>query len=305
MRISILFLILIASVPGAAGDCIVVEGDQILAGDLARALPVFSALEADLPLAFSPVVGVDRVMRIAEIGRLVEKYDLPEATPEAVCFERASELLTTERVEAALRGALANPDVTVELIDFSRQPVPIGELDFQIAGLSSPGKSGPDEPVLWRGAVRYSDRRSVPVWARVRILGPRRQVVAIHDLPSGEPIEIEDIEERMVEAFPEKNPPLADTGDAIGSLPRRPIRAGEPLYAAQLQVPDDVKRGETVSVTVISGAARLQFDARAETTGQRGDSVVVRNPANGAKFEAEVVGRCQVLVRAGSSSESL
>lgn len=305
MRISILLLILIASVPGAAGECIVVEGDQILAGDLARTLPVFSALNADLPLAYSPVVGVDRVMRVAEIERLAERYSLPDVEPDAVCFERASELLTTERVEAALRGALANPDATMELIDFSRQPVPIGELDFQIAGLSSPGKSEPDEPMLWRGAVRYSDRRSVPVWARVRILVPRRQVVAIHDLPSGEPIEIEDIEERVVEAFPANEPPLSNVSDALGSLPRRSIRAGESVYARQLRVPDDVKRGETVSVTVISGAARLQFDARAETTGRRGDSVVVRNPANGVKFEAEVVGRCQVLVRAGNSGESL
>jgi len=305
MRIAVLILVLLAPVQGAGNDCIIVEGDQILARDVARALPVFAAVDPDRPLAYSPVVGVERVMRAPELARLMELNNLPGIDVEAVCFERSSELLTRERILKALPRTIANPEATIAVTDFSRQPVPVGELEFDIAGLSSPGKSGPDEPVLWRGAVRYSDRRSVPVWARVRILVPRRQVVALRELSPGEPIETGDIEERLVEAFPEKEPPVDTVRDVLGNLPRCTIRAGEAVYAGQLRVPEDVKRGETVSVTVVSGDARLRFDARAETTGRRGDSVLIENPSNGAKFEAEVIGRREVIVRAGATEESL
>jgi flagella basal body P-ring formation protein FlgA len=58
-----------------------------------------------------------------------------------------------------------------------------------------------------------------------------------------------------------------------------------------------VVRGEHVMVEVTSGAARLTFEATAESTGRMGDSVLVRNPANGRLFQAKVFDSGKVFVQ--------
>ena len=59
----------------------------------------------------------------------------------------------------------------------------------------------------------------------------------------------------------------------------------------------EVRRGEHVSVVVTSGAALLRFQADAESSGRRGDSVLVRNPENGKLFQARVEGQGRVMVQ--------
>ncbi len=62
--------------------------------------------------------------------------------------------------------------------------------------------------------------------------------------------------------------------------------------------PREVERGDVVAVEVSSGAARLKFEAPAESGGKTGEAVLVRNPANGARFRARVVAKGKVLVDA-------
>ena len=57
-----------------------------------------------------------------------------------------------------------------------------------------------------------------------------------------------------------------------------------------------VERGDQVAVEVTSGAARLGFEASAETAGQVGESVLVKNPQNGHLFQAKVVEEGKVFV---------
>lgn len=59
------FLIaLLASTAVMAADsapgCVAIEGERILAGDLARALPAFSAIAPEIELGYAPVPGVRR-----------------------------------------------------------------------------------------------------------------------------------------------------------------------------------------------------------------------------------------------------
>lgn len=58
-----------------------------------------------------------------------------------------------------------------------------------------------------------------------------------------------------------------------------------------------VDRGERVSVEVSSGAARLAFEAMAESGGRVGSVVLVRNPANGHVFQAKVAEKGKVVVQ--------
>lgn len=57
-----------------------------------------------------------------------------------------------------------------------------------------------------------------------------------------------------------------------------------------------VKRGDRVSVTVTSGAVTLRFESEAESSGHPGDTVIVRNPENGARFAARVEDQGKVVV---------
>jgi len=76
----------------------------------------------------------------------------------------------------------------------------------------------------------------------------------------------------------------------------RPASAMVAVHKPALPEPD-VLRGEQVSVLVTSGAALLRFQADAETSGRRGDSVLVRNPENGKLFQARVEGKGRVTVQ--------
>jgi hypothetical protein len=57
-----------------------------------------------------------------------------------------------------------------------------------------------------------------------------------------------------------------------------------------------VERGERITVEVTSGAARLAFQATAQSGGRQGDSVLVQNPESGRLFQAKVIGNGKVLI---------
>ena len=72
----------------------------------------------------------------------------------------------------------------------------------------------------------------------------------------------------------------------------RAVAARKPVLAEP-----DVLRGEHVAVVVTSGAALLRFQADAESSGRRGDNVLVRNPDNGKLFQARVEGKGKVTIQ--------
>jgi hypothetical protein len=58
----------------------------------------------------------------------------------------------------------------------------------------------------------------------------------------------------------------------------------------------EVQHGDRVAVEVTSGAARLSFEAIAESAGHTGESVLVRNPDNGRLFAAQVLAEGKVFI---------
>ena len=258
---------------------------------------VFGQLEPDLPLAPSPVPGVRRTMSAAELRQLLRRHQLPEVSVDPVCFEQAVEPLAKERILESIRKTLQGTDAKIEIVDYSKFPVPHGDLDFRLAGLGAARPGKPEEPRLWRGVLRYGERRSLRVWAHVRIRVARRQVVAVRDLPVGKPIAADDLAEQDVEGPPALETPLRSVLEAAGTVPRRRVRNGEPLFAAMLRAPIEIQVGDVVRVEVLSGNAHLEFEGRAETAGPRGASVFVKNPQTGGRFTATVEGKGKVAVR--------
>ncbi|HEX5430963.1 MAG TPA: flagella basal body P-ring formation protein FlgA [Bryobacteraceae bacterium] len=106
------YLVLAFSVCSNAGDCQIVHGDRILAGDLAAAVPAFAKLDPATELAPSPLPGLRRVFHIEDLARLARMHGMdPPAAPAQVCVERAAEPSAEHKPRAAARPARLSPPV--------------------------------------------------------------------------------------------------------------------------------------------------------------------------------------------------
>jgi flagella basal body P-ring formation protein FlgA len=291
----------LASVALAAPACLQVDGERILAKDLAAALPALAALPPDTALAYSPAPGAQRIFRSAELARIGLKYNLALDTTDAICTERATATLTPERILAAMRAAPGLSEARIEILDFSHAPMPLGALEFALSGLTAAPGAGVNTPLIWKGYVRSSPRRRFPVWARVKITVSTARVVAAEDLRSGQPITDAQVRLERHEGFLSMQHAVS-LDQVIGRLPRRPMTAGSPILLPLLESAKDVERGQTVDIEVTTGGARLAFAGKAETSGRRGELISIRNTVSGKTFRARVTGPGKVSVAAGAKS---
>jgi flagella basal body P-ring formation protein FlgA len=183
------------------------------------------------------------------------------------------------------------PAAEIAILDYGRQPLPAGEIEFQASGLR-PGADG----ALWIGYVRYAGTRRFALWARVKILVPVHRVVAVTDLRPGRAIPPEQVRTETREEFPPALPFLESGEQAIGKWPRSTIRAGTAVRAGMLENPKEVICGDTVTVDFRSGATHLELEAQAEASGAVGETIPVRNPDSHKRFLARVEGKGRVSV---------
>ncbi|HKW96633.1 MAG TPA: flagellar basal body P-ring formation chaperone FlgA [Bryobacteraceae bacterium] len=291
MKTGVLWLA--AALGTALAACIPVEDDRILARDLAVAEPQFLAIAPDTPLGYAPAPGVRRVLLPGELARFAARFHLQPDPLREVCVERPMEELTRDRLLEAL--AAAAPGVTVDLADFSRYSVPKGEITFPLAGLSRP--ADPAQPALWKGAVKYGRNHGFAIWVRARLSIPIERVMAIRALPAGHAIQPDSVRVEKAAAFPFGRQPAAHVDEVTSRIPRRPIAAGDAIFAYLLDAPREVNAGDRVNVEVASGQAHVSLDGRAEGAGRRGDVISVRNPASGRMFRATVERAGTVAVR--------
>ncbi|HML18372.1 MAG TPA: flagellar basal body P-ring formation chaperone FlgA [Bryobacteraceae bacterium] len=276
-------------VAAQAFACHIVEGDRILARDLAAANPSFVSLDPDLPVAATPVPGVVRVMHAAELVRLARSngIDLPAPASE-VCFARFTEPLTAEKLLPVLRKTLDVEGTTIEILDFSHAEVPRGSLEFSRNGLNPSG--------LWHGQVMYAPARSVPVWVKARVSVERTWVEAARPIGTGKTIDMSQVVMRTGPRFPFSPMPADSLSRVAGKAALRSIQPGEAIFDNMLTNPREVERGDTVAVVVSSGEAKLRLEATAESSGRAGETIVLRNPENGRYFQAKIEGKDQAAI---------
>jgi flagella basal body P-ring formation protein FlgA len=272
--------------------CVLIEGERIMAHDLAQAVPEFADIPADTPLGYAPAPGARRVFHANDLRRLAIRYNIPQPSDAELCFERAMEPLSRERVIQAMQDTVGSANARVEVLELSRYPVPSGQIQFVRSALPASGGA----PVLWRGSVLYSGERRFAIWARVKIAVPSTRMVAAENLPPGRRIEREHVRLEECELFPSGRPSEPSLDQILGRVPRRPIAAGATITANLLDAPKEVERGDTVEVQVRSGAAHLKLEGLAESAGRRGESIPVRNLITNKSFSARIVDKDRVLV---------
>jgi flagella basal body P-ring formation protein FlgA len=292
-RLLILLLPAVRFAPGASG-CIAIEGERILARDLAQSLPAFSTVPADTQIGYAPVPGVKRFFYTPELQRLAARYHLTLSQDAEVCIERVLEPLRPEAVVEAMKKALGAPEARIEVVELSRFPVPRGEIEFARSALPPAALT----PVIWRGIIHYAGGRRFAIWARVKIRVPTTQIIAVEAIPSGRPVAAGQIKLEKCELYPsgKSDPPSLD--QVIGRIPRNPIAAGAAVTPDLLDAPKEVESGDLVQVEVRSGAARLSLEGRAQSAGSHGQAISIRNLATGKSFSARVVDKDRVLLNA-------
>lgn len=289
----------LAATERPASVCLNVEGDAILARDLARAVPEFSALPPDTRVGYAPIPGVRRFFHASELRGIAAHHHIVLSSAGSICFERTMETLRPERVVEAMRQTLGQPGARIEIQELSRYPVPHGEVGFDRSTLpAAPSLANIATPQLWRGVVKYGGDHRFAIWARAAILVRSARIVAAEDLPAGRPIEARQVRVEEFDSPPSQQPPPPSVEQVVGKLPRKLIAASAAVTALQLEEPKDIERGELVDVEVRSGAARLELEGRALADGRKGDMIPVRNTASGKTFSARVQEKGRVVLTA-------
>ena len=271
------------------------ESDQVTAADLAPSFPGMETVDPATPLAFAPAPGVSRVFHAPELARLAERFHL-SPPPREICVTRPVAPLDREKALAAMHASLPNAEIVI--LDGSRAPVPAGDVYFPASQLRN-------EPSgqWWTGYVRYAGDHRFSIWARVRAQVKVRLAVALRTLRPGEVIPPEAVEIQTHSAIPGNSDFARATDQVAGRAPREIIPAGTPIRLSLVAKPLDVTRGDIVEVDAQSGAAHLQFEARAEGSGVTGDDIPVTNPVSHRRFRARIAGKDRVAVDSPAPQE--
>jgi flagella basal body P-ring formation protein FlgA len=272
-----------------------IASDHITAGDLAPAFAAMATLAPETVVALAPSPGVVRVFRAPQLRSLAARFHLSETPERDICAVRPVAPLDAAALLDAMKGAL--PQARIELLDYSRQPVPSGTLEFPVSGLR-----GTRESAVWTGYVRYAGTRRFSIWSRVKIAVTVPRVMAIGDLHPGKPVAPGEVIAAERDEFPSHEPYAASVDEVVGRIPAVLIRAGTAIRTDRLSASKDVVRGDRVAVEVRNGATTLKLAAQAEASGSIGESIPVRNPASNKRFRARVEGKGQVAVDAAGGS---
>jgi flagella basal body P-ring formation protein FlgA len=293
-------LAIFALVAGLArAACIAVPSSHLFARDLSMTIPLFQELDPDTIIGFAPFPGTVRVLSSHDVALTARRYGLafpPGEIAPSACVERILRHLSLDEMRLALLSALDITGVQLEILDFSNQALPPGQLSFQRALLNKPPGDNPQASVIWRGKLIYDDRRSLVVWAKIRVSVDRKMFVAKETIPKGTVIRADQIATTRVRQFPAIESATGSPLVVVGKVARRTLVAGQPIGADELDTFKDVARGATVHVRAIDGGASIRFDAIAQASGQKGDIIMVHNPSSGRNFRALVEGQGQVVV---------
>jgi flagella basal body P-ring formation protein FlgA len=293
MIMALPFLLALSAPPG----CHAIQNEMILARDVAAVAPGFAQVAGDFHLGYVSSTGAPRILRAADLQRIaknqgVELLDVPD-----VCFALQIYIPQPDDIRTAMRQTLADvPGIAaarIEISASSQHPTPFGKLIFPRTGMQPPSGSQPE--TLWRGYVHHADG-DFPVWARVRIIANMTRVVATANIPSGKPIQknqvrLESCEDSLLDETTARN-----LDEVIGYIPKSLLRAYLPIKKTQLTPLPDVARGSLVDVEVFVGAARLVVKGKAQADGFKGSTILVRNLSSGKDFRARVAGKDQVIV---------
>ena len=280
-------------------SCVAVSSDKILARDVRDVWPFLQGLDPETTIGFAPRPGVQRILSARDLIRIAREHrlDLTETIVASLCVERVVRPISPEEMRAALLLAIGVPDVELEVVGFSSEALPPGRLEFKPMHLGRPLREAPQTEVIWRGLLRYDLQSSIPVWAKVKLSVGCTLLVASEDIPAGTTIKAAQIKESHGRQFPFQPLSIQSSQMVVGKIARLSIPSGEKFAPGALEDPTEIFKGDTIRVSVLDGPATMSLDAVAQSSGKKGESILVHNPSSGKNFRGIVEQRGKVTVR--------
>jgi flagella basal body P-ring formation protein FlgA len=285
-------LLLFASCTLSLANCVEVGGEYVTAGDLSHAFAAFRALPPQMPVLFSPALGLERRISRRDLSAAARRYGLQIDEETSACFVVGVHRVSRSEVLGAMRRVLA--DGEIDLMHVVPDQVTYGQFEFSRSGITriDPARN----LYAWKGVVRVSPKRAYPIRAMVRITTSRNQLTAARDVARGTTLTREDLSVARALANPLESKRTLGPEEAAGRVARFDIPKGTLINATHLSAPLVVKAGELVRVAARVGSARITIDAKAERNGAAGDIIMLRNMTSKKRFAARVTGPQQADV---------
>lgn len=300
LTISVFILIVGAHKATAATlkDVSIINSDVLRLGD------VFDGLKhnADYVLGPAPQPGHDMVLNARTLYRIAIAMDLPWrpiTSAEQVTVRRAATLIPQARVEETLRTALADKGLNGNFdisVNGDKDIVLPGELPQTIAvsGL----RFDPQADVFEATLVAPSLEQPVK---KISVMGQVTRKISVPvlkgTLQNGDIIGATDIEWIDLPQGQVGRDVVLKQDGLVGMTPRHIAHGGKPVSADDLERPQIVGRGETVTLVFNDGGLILTTKGKALQGGAKGDLVRVTNLNSSKTVDGYITAEQEVTVR--------
>jgi flagella basal body P-ring formation protein FlgA len=307
MKISLPHMILVC-IPIHAQECLHVDGPQVTAKELNEVFPDMKGVPADAVFGYTPAPGAIRWLRATELEAFASRNGGMLSAAHGLCVRRSTRKLELEEVRAAVIEALkaSFPDsatAQVQILDFSKEPMPPGQLQFDARHLGMAASSRLGTALLWRGRLRYDTAGSLPFWVSLKADVARKAWVAVRTIEQGELIQAADLREQSWLAPISRSASAAQPEEIVGREASVRIGAGKALTTRLVREPYQIRRGETVAVTLQSGNTRLGFEGRALSSGRAGDVIPIESATSRKLLRGRLSDGRKVVVELENSLE--
>jgi flagellar basal body P-ring formation protein FlgA len=278
---------------------VIVDGDTVRLGQLIEGLekgadiPVFRApapgargtIRADRVLAAAREMGVTgleltgaRSVTITRPGRTISRGDMQDSIRQAF----------------ALRGAKGDLDVILDDHHAARTVDVVRDEPLKVIALARDPSNGRFEVKM-----ALANANTGESWILTGSIVETREVaVPIADLDRGDALQAKDLTIVKRPASHVGNDIVASMSDLVGMIPRRVLKAGEPVRQADLAKPILVEKNQLVTVTYSGKGISLSMRGRAQSNGAMGETIRVLNPQSKRMLEGTVSGQAQVTISA-------
>jgi flagella basal body P-ring formation protein FlgA len=243
--------------------------------------------------------GTIRADRIIEAARDMGIHGIEIGEIAAVIVHRPGRLISREDMKEAVsklageRGLPAGLDIVLDehhpprMVDMARQDA-VRVLHFQ-----RDARNGRFEARLSLADTTETGEG----WSVTGSMLEMREIaVPIGDLDRGEAIQAKDLVLIKRPASQVSSDIVRPIGDLVGMVPRRALKAGEPIRSIDLAKPILVEKSALVTVTYSTRGLSLAMRGRALGSGSIGDVIKVQNMQSKKVIEGVVSGQAQVSI---------
>jgi flagella basal body P-ring formation protein FlgA len=263
----------------------------------------------------APGSGKERLLRRGEIVELlalaeVETKRLAWSGPEQVVVRRGQS--GTTRTQAKASGVEQSVEHALVSYLQSHQP---GDVAWAVAPTIPSRYFAPlkaaERIEVAGGQAPFTGRQSFEIIARVQgherripiqadVAALPRAVVAARPIAKGDVVRDEDIEFRPLNADEHGPERLLTMDNVIGREATRGLTPGQPITAADVQMPRLVHRGDKVTVRSLAAGISITTSGRASGDGGLGDSISIELDDPKRQILATVAG--PLVVQVGNSA---